>query len=203
MNINITYLAPQLQPLNGISQYATLLLTAMKKYAPQVSFHRVNEMTFEQLYATLPKASVVMAEMGAGEGKVFQALRKQKAHRPDLKRLITIHDPPRFAVEPTPFLEKMACSLPTRVIRRIFLDKLGWIIERQMVQPTDVVLCLTPRGKKVLEEKFKRFFQLHQKSAICRTCSMLTRLNMRRNMSTPNHDWATSATSIRTKAYTS
>ena len=158
MSMNITYLAPQLQPLNGISQYATLLQTAMKKYAPQVSLHRVDERAFEQHYPALPKASVIMAEMGAGEGKVFQALHKQKEHRPDLKRLITIHDPPRFAVEPTPFLEKMACSLPTRLIRRIFLDKLGWIIERQMVQPHDVVLCLTPRGKKVLEEKFKRFF---------------------------------------------
>jgi glycosyltransferase involved in cell wall biosynthesis len=158
MSMNITYLAPQLQPLNGISQYATLLQTAMKKYAPQVSLHRVDEMAFEQHYPALPKASVIMAEMGTGEGKVFQVLRKQKEHRPDLKRLITIHDPPRFAVEPTPFLEKMACSLPTRLIRRIFLDKLGWIIERQMVQPHDVVLCLTPRGKKVLEEKFKRFF---------------------------------------------
>lgn len=156
--MEVTYLAPKPNPLNGISQYATLLMTAMNKYAPEIRFRRVDETEFERCYHALPKGSIVMAEMSVGEGKIFQALWRQKKRRPDLKRLITIHDPPRFAVETTPLLEKMSRATFTRALRRAFLDALDWTIEREMTQPSDVFLALTPLGKCSLEEKFERFF---------------------------------------------
>ncbi len=156
--MEIIYLTPKLHPLNGISQYASLLCSAMKKYAPEFVFRRVDDVEFEQCYRSLPKHSIIMAEMSVGEGKIFQALRRQKKQRPDLRRLITIHDPPRFAVEMTPLLEKMSAFTLTRALRRLFLDALDWTIERDMIQQCDIFVTLTPLGKQVLEEKFKRFF---------------------------------------------
>lgn len=156
--MKVLYLAPKPSPLNGISQYATLLTAAMQRYAPEIALQRVDETEFEHCYRNLPRGSVVMAEMSVGEGKVFQVLRQQKHHRPDLRRLITLHDPPRFAVELTPLLQKMSANTLTRALRRAFLDTLGWTVEQTSVLPTDVFLCLSPLGKQVLEQKFKRFF---------------------------------------------
>ncbi|MCS7012512.1 MAG: glycosyltransferase [Chloroherpetonaceae bacterium] len=156
--MKVFYLAPKPHPLNGISQYASLLMSAIKKYAPHIAFHRLDEQEFMQCYADLPKGSVVMAEMSVGEGKVFQALWQQKRHRPDLRRVITIHDPPRFAVEMTPLLERMSATTLMRALRRAFLDTLGWVVERQVTMPHDIFLCLTQLGKQVLEQKFRQYF---------------------------------------------
>ncbi len=158
MSIDVTYLAPAPNPLNGISHYATLLTSALNKYAPELRLHRVDEDTFESLYPTLPKNALVMAEMSLGEGAIFRALHRQRLRRPDLKRVMTIHDSPRFAVETTTTLAKMSGSWMGRAARRLFLDRLDWMIERQMVLSTDVLICLTPLGKELLEEKIKRTF---------------------------------------------
>lgn len=161
--MNIIYLAPSPNPLNGISQYATLFLKAASKYLTEMSFRRTNEVEFEQIFPNLPSNSIVMAEMGAGDGKICQALGKQKQQRPDLKRLIVVHDPPRFAVEATTFLEKMSFSLPTRFLRRLFLDYFGWLVERRIFLPTDTFLCLTSIGRDILQEKIRRFFPFANK----------------------------------------
>jgi glycosyltransferase involved in cell wall biosynthesis len=157
MSLPIYYLAPDDTPLNGISKYASRLILALKKYAPQFSLTRLNEEEFLRMYSHFPNGSLVMAEMSVGEGKIFQALTEQKKHRPDLRRVITLHDPPRFVTSPAPWLETISSTIIGRAARKLFVDSLGEFYERDMLLSTDTLITLSHAGREVLQRKVARF----------------------------------------------
>lgn len=150
------HLAPKDVHRTGIASYANTLHAALSKYAPSLSLVRVDASEFLRHLSSFPQHGVVWAELGVNEGETFRALRLQKRLRPGFKRLITIHDSPRFVHSPFQWLESFGTSLWRRASRRAFNLAFEPLILRQALQDDDAFICLTKLGRDALQRRLQK-----------------------------------------------
>lgn len=154
--LSVVHLAPADSAATGIASYADTVDEIFARYlAESIKIQRV---TAEQYLAALERLDdpIVLAQIGSKEGDVFRILRRQYRVRPDIRRVIEIHDPPHFVLSYNVALEFISVTLLGRAIRRLFDWLFGDLYVRSFVGPKDVFICKTEIGARSLTERLRR-----------------------------------------------
>lgn len=153
--LRIVHLAPGDSVKTGIASYADTVDEIFVRYLADVV--EVQRVTAERYLTALDQLedAVVLAQIGSKEGDVFRALRRQRRTRPDVRRVIEIHDPPHVVLSYTALLERIAITMPGRALRRVFDKLFGDLYVRSFVGPRDVFVCKTEIGARALSERFR------------------------------------------------
>lgn len=156
-SLSLIHLAPTDETKTGIASYANTVHDALTRFAGhRLTLTRVGEAEFIDGLNGFAPQSLIYADLGVNEGHVFRALMAQKAARPDLRRFILVHDPPRLVNSGYSFLEGWAQSFVGRAARRAF----NLLFEQQMLRtfllPNDQFGCLTSVGAAALQQKLMR-----------------------------------------------
>jgi glycosyltransferase involved in cell wall biosynthesis len=160
---NLIHLAPNDSQFTGIASYSDNFDKALAKYSSEVfDLHRVDPDTFLKELNAYPPDFIILAEIGINEGRIFQSLRNQQRTRPDLIRIIVVHDPPRFVHSIFSFFDLLSITKAGRGVRRIFNYFYADLVERKFIQPKDIFVCLCQAGVKDLKIKLNCFGKENQ-----------------------------------------
>lgn len=149
----VIHLAPGDSEKTGIASYADLVDQIFNQYLTAgISIVRVEPQEFVKAFRSYDKNEVlILAQIGATEGAVYRALQVQNSLRPELLRIIEIHDPPYFVLSYYRFLDTIASTLAGRFVRRVYHQFMGrWHIKK-FINPKDIFICKTKIGTSILK----------------------------------------------------
>lgn len=163
--VTIIHLAPGESDKTGIASYADLVDKMFKQYLPQeISVVRVNAQEFLEAFRGYDQKNVlILAQIGSNEGPIYRALQAQNKIRPDLKRIIEVHDPPYLVLSYIQLLDTISTSIFGRLIRRAYNHFLGGWHNSRFINDQDIYICKTEVGTNI----FQNLLQKMGKSNSC------------------------------------
>ena len=150
------HIAPRDLSKTGVVAHATVIDELFAKYLPgRVNWVRADGDDALRVMESVPSNVIVFAEIGSNEGRVFQALNSINRIRPNLPRIIIVHDPPYLEISYFPFFVWLGRFLAGRAARRVFARVVGKALDKRFILPTDIFVCLTTEGVELFRAKLR------------------------------------------------
>lgn len=168
--MKIAYVAPYPPLKTGIADYAYYFKKAMEqKLGVQIDllniYQNENIYTIKDFlnlgkdiksFTGIKVYDLVHFEIGIGQNREFYILHFIKKYYPQIRVVVTIHDPPKVLSAPMRFIGLDNMPRLIRGIRKLGDLTFGRCWENQIMKKVDRILVLTEEGKRQMQRRLRR-----------------------------------------------